>query len=484
MGRNRAVAPLPAEVTRMTLHRSRVHDWRRERLRTNLWLVPAVEAAAAVLLFAVTVGIDRIAYQGHLRLPSWVLSGSADGARQVLSTVAAAIITVAGLVFSITIVALTLASTQFGPRMLRNFIRDRGTQLTLGTFVATFLYSILVLVAISPGPHGDFVPHLSVTVALGLTLADLAMLIFFINHIARVIQLPHVIADIAADLARAIEVEDRADAIGLGGRERGLSPRELLARMGSASAPVCTPSSGYLQYLRHDRLIAIAREANAVVHLLYRPGHFLVEGSPLARVWPPEAAGRVAAGLERGQVTGPYRTLTQDISFGVDQLVEIAIRALSPAVNDTFTALTCIDWLGDCLTRIGPGWHSRRVHRDANGYVRLIAYQASYERLLQRSFEKIRQAGVGMPAVMIRQLDALIKVLERTGDPQRRALLVEQAEMIVASCEASVPEPADRADVLRRHQVLLQLAKSPATDTDGPTDADADVEVGGMADLA
>jgi uncharacterized membrane protein len=476
------VATRPSEVTAdMASHyRFHVHDWRRERLRTNLWLVPALEAGVAVMLFAATLKVDWSAYQGELRLPSWVLSGSADGARQVLSTIAAAIITVAGLVFSITIVALTLASTQFGPRMLRNFIRDRGTQLTLGTFVATFLYTILVLVAISPGSRGDFVPHLSVTTALALTLADLAMLIYFIHHIARAIQLPHVIAGIAGDLARAIEQEGGADATGAGGRERGLSPRELLGRMDTDSAPVCTPASGYLQYLRHDRLIAIAHESDAVIHLLYRPGHFLVEGSPLAQVWPAGAAAKVTAGLERGQVTGPYRTLTQDISFGIDQLVEIAIRALSPAVNDTFTALTCIDWLGDCLCRIGSGWHPRRVHRDAEGYVRLIAYQASYDRLVQRSFEKIRQAGVGMPAVMIRQLDALYKVLERTDEPGRRSLLVEQAELIAASCRASVPEPADREDVLRRHRALLELAKSPAPRPDasqGPA-ATADAAAG------
>ena len=139
-------------------------DWRRETLRTNLWLVPAVEALGAIGLFALTVLLDRAAYNGHFALPTWVLSGTADAARQILTTIAAAIITVVGLVFSITIVALTLASTQFGPRMLRNFIRDRGTQLTLGTFVATFFYTVLVLVAVSPGPHGDFVPHLSITI--------------------------------------------------------------------------------------------------------------------------------------------------------------------------------------------------------------------------------------------------------------------------------------------------------------------------------
>jgi uncharacterized membrane protein len=435
----------------------RVPDWRREALVTNLWLVPAVEALVAMALFVGTLALDRAAYDGRLSFPAWVVSGSADGARQVLTTVAAAIITVVGLVFSITIVALTLASTQFGPRMLRNFIRDRGTQLTLGTFVATFLYSVLVLVSISPGPHGDYIPHLSITVALGLTLLDLAMLIYFINHIATTIQLPQVIAAIARDLASAIQAEGGADASAVDGRERGLSHAELLARMETGGTIVRTSASGYLQYLRHDRLIRVAREANAVIHLLYRPGHFLVQGRPLAIVWPPEAAPHVAANLRRGQVTGPYRTLSQDISFGIDQLVEIAIRALSPAVNDTFTAMTCIDWLGDCLCRITIGWHPQRIHRDRDGYIRLIAYQPDFDRLVQRAFEKIRQAGVGMPAVMIRQLDALHKIFEQTVNPDRRQILLDQAQLIINSCEASVPEKADRHDVDRVFQALLSL---------------------------
>ena len=141
-------------------------DWRREQLRTNLWLVPILQTLAIVLLFALTYTVDRAAYDGLITLPSWVLNGSADSARAVLATIAAAIITVVGIVFSITIVALTLASTQFGPRMLRNFVRDPGTQLALGTFVASFCYATISLVSVGGGPHGDFVPHLSITVTL------------------------------------------------------------------------------------------------------------------------------------------------------------------------------------------------------------------------------------------------------------------------------------------------------------------------------
>jgi uncharacterized membrane protein len=431
-------------------------DWRREALRTNLWVVPAVEAVLFLLLFGTTEALDRAAYGGHLSLPPLVLSGTADAARQVLTTIAAAIITVVGVVFSITIVALTLASTQFGPRMLRIFIRDRGTQLTLGTFVATFFYCVLTLVSISPGSHGDFVPHLSITVTLALTVVDLAVLIYFINHIATSIQLPQVIAGIAHDLARAFAAQSD-DGLLLPDRVSGPDCDTLLARIDEYGAVVRTPNSGYLQVIRHESLVRIAAEADAVIHLLYRPGHFLVRGHAIAAVWPPEAADYVAENLERGHVTGPYRTLSQDVSFGVDQLVEIAIRALSPAVNDTFTALACVDWLGDCLCRITSGWQPKRIHRDRQGYIRVIAYQADYDRLVQRAFEKIRQAGRGMPAVMIRQLDALAKIMEQTTLPERRRVLIDQAAMIQRSSLESVPEESDRQDVQRRYEAVLAI---------------------------
>ena len=161
--------------------------------------------------------------------------------------------------------------------------------------------------------------------------------------------------------------------------------------------------------------------------------------------------------LARAQATGPHRTLTQDVAFGVDQLVEIAIRALSPAVNDTFTALTCIDWLGDCLCKIAPVWTPTQVHRDNRGVIRVISDQVSYDRLVQRAFEKIRQASRGMPAVMIRQLDALTTIMEQTTDPQRAQVLMDQAAMIQRANVESVPDESDRADVDRRYVALRAL---------------------------
>jgi uncharacterized membrane protein len=438
----------------MTRGVPRMSAWRRDILRTNLWLVPTIEVVGAVLLFVLTYALDQAAYRGDLTLPAWINNGSADAARQILTAIAAAVITVVGLVFSITIVALTLTSTQFGPRMLRNFIRDRGVQVTLGTFVATFVYAILSLGSISHGPRGDFVPHLSITVALGLVLASLCVLIYFFHHIAKSIQLPEVIASIASDLTVAID----AEGIGAdpnGGTERGLSVIELERRIEESGAAIRAPRSGYLQFVSYDTLVDLASEGDAVIRMLHRPGHFVVKGLPLATVWPAGAADEIGRGLERAHATGPHRTLAQDLTFAIDQLVEIAIRALSPAVNDTFTALTCIDWLSDGLSKMAEDWNPVRVRRDAAGNARVIAAEIRFERFVERAFDKIRQSSAGMPAVMIRQLQALAKISAVATTADQRDALVAQAEMIQRSSQRSVPEESDRAAVARRYELVV-----------------------------
>jgi uncharacterized membrane protein len=431
-------------------------QWRRDALRTNLWVIPVLEVIAAIGLYAATHVIDVAHYHHRLALPAWMIFGSADAARQILTSLAAAVITVVGIVFSITIVTLTLASTQFGPRMLRNFIRDRGTQLTLGTFVATFVYASLVLTSIGPGSSTHtFVPHLSITISVGLVMLSMGVLIYFIHHIAISIQLPHVIANIAQDLAKALDAESPD----LGGRiEAGPSVTELLSRMAEGGGDIPAPASGYLQFIRHDALVSLATRKGAVIRLHRRPGQFVVSGHPVATVWPPAAAAEVADALRRAHIAGPTRTLEQDLAFAVDQLVEIAIRALSPAVNDTFTALTCIDWLGDSLTKITTQWHPMPIRRDSHGYVRVITAEVQYSSLVERSFEKIRQASRGMPAVMIRQLDALTKVIDTTTSAEQRQWLRAQADMIRTASTETVPEPSDVADVEHAYQDVLEAA--------------------------
>jgi uncharacterized membrane protein len=321
---------------------------------------------------------------------------------------------------------------------------------------------MVALSSTSGGPHGDFVPHLSITVTFMLTLADVAVLIFFLNHIASMIQLPVVIARIAATLDKEIAALDVGGDFGIGAA-RGPTHEELCALLEESGAPIRTPRSGYLQVVRHDSLLKTAAKADAVIQLPYRPGHFVVAGQVIARVWPPEAADSVAVRLALGHITGAYRTLPQDISFGFDQLVEIALRALSPAVNDTFTGMTCVDWIADGLCRISTSWRPQRIRRDAEGNIRVIAYQPDFERLVERTFDTIRQAAVGMPAIMIRQLEALAKIMEQTADRALQTPLIRQAEAIQRSNLATVPDPSDRDDVTQRYEAVLALAHPTVT---------------------
>ena len=224
-------------------------------------------------------------------------------------------------------------------------------------------------------------------------------------------------------------------------------------------------ASGYLQFVGYAQLVEIAARTDSVIRLKHRPGHFVAAGRPLAAVWPRGAAQQVAQALAKAHVTGPHRTLMQDPVFAIDQLVEIAIRALSPAVNDTFTALTCIDWLSAGLRRVSGRTLGEGVYRDRSGRVRLIEPDPSYARMANRAFDKIRQSARGMPVVMIHMMDALTSIMEQTTTVAQRRVLARQAEMILQSAVESVPEPNDLEDIRSRYRHLLVKAA-----LDDPTD--------------
>ncbi len=446
------VAPQPARVGK---DRRQLPSWRWEELRTTLWVIPSILIVVSAVLFLVTFEIDIAAYHDPALLPAWIRTGSADAERQVLIAIAAAVITVIGVVFSITILALTLASQQFGPRMMRNFVRDIGNQVTLGVFVGTFVYSVLALGSISSVSNG-FVPYLSTSVAEALLLVDLGVLIYFIHHIAKSIQLPEVIAGIADDLMQSIDAEFPAR-VGVpeesgSSLETGKSAVELLALIEERGATVPSQVSGYIQYVGYSQLIGIATRTDSVIRLEHRPGHFLATGRPLAMVWPRGAGPEVAQALAKAHVTGPHRTLVQDPVFAIDQLVEIAIRALSAAVNDTFTALTCIDWLSAGLGRVSGRVLDEGVYRDSQGSVRLIEFDPSYARMVNRAFDKVRQSARGMPAVLIRLIDSLGSIMLDTRSPDQRAVLRRQADMVLRLAEETVAEPNDLEEIRFRYR--------------------------------
>jgi uncharacterized membrane protein len=233
---------------------------------------------------------------------------------------------------------------------------------------------------------------------------------------------------------------------------------EALNHTAQYAEPIAAQSSGFLQAVGYERLLAIASEFDAVIRLLHRPGHFVVAGQPLARVLPPAAVGPVSRALVRAHIVGPNRTLTQDPAFAIDQLVEVALRALSPAVNDTFTGLNCIDWLGDCLCYAYAQQLPSGIYCDAFGKVRVIEPVITYEGLLKRATDKIRQAGRGMPAVLIRQLENLQKVMTLVTSPDQRETLLQHARLVLETGDQSVPHDADRQDIHAAYDTLVGIS--------------------------
>ncbi len=336
-----------------------------EMLRESFWFVPSLTVAAAIVLSLLTIHLDRNAAERNwAAVVGWTFARGPEGSRALLATVAGSMVTISSVTFSITIVALQLASSQFGPRLLRNFMRDRGNQIAIGTFIATFTYCILVLRTVNGTNSEQFVPHISVTVGLILALVSLAVLIYFIHHAAESIQAENVITAVSKELLSAIDrlypdrIGEKPPASRTDPPADGVVPEDF----DSWARAIPSPRSDYLQAIDGERLMQIARDNDLILKVPSRPGKFVVEGDALAKAWPVDRVSEKTANAIRGLFYfGTRRTLVQDVEFGIDQLVEVAVRALSPGINDPFTAINCIDRLGAALCVVSEPRHSLRV---------------------------------------------------------------------------------------------------------------------------
>jgi uncharacterized membrane protein len=368
-----------------------------EDIRSSYWFVPALMAFAALILGATIVYVDAEIGSDWLDGLSWYQSNKPDGAQEVLSTIAGSAITVAGVVFSITIVSVSFAASQYGPRVLTNFMADRGNQVTLGTFTATFLYCLIVLRTIRGGDEGDFVPDLAIIVALLLALCSIAVLIFFIHHVPRSIHVNSVVAGIGRQLIASFE-KRFPEFVGREAAARHLEeitvPTAL--RFGPPDSPDAAPirsrETGYIEAINDERLMELASRSKLVLRLRYQPGDYIHAGRTIALAWPPEQlSDELIQGLQGTFVVGSRRTPLQDDRFLVDELVEIGTRALSPGVNDPFTAITCLDWLGAALSEAARRKLPSPYRLDDENALRVIADPVTFAGYLARALGQFRQ---------------------------------------------------------------------------------------------
>lgn len=427
-----------------------------DTLHSSYWFLPTIFALLAIALAFTMLWLDRQGYYGPIEKWGWIYTGGTDGAREVLSSVASSTIGVAGTAFSITIVALQLAASNFGPRLLRNFMQDIGNQLVLGTFISTFIYSLLVLRTVRGEGDGysSFVPQLSVTVALVLALASIGVLIYFIHHASTIIQVSHVIAETSADLDRAI---DRLfpEKIGQGASRSEQPVEEIPADFDSNIYGVKAKKNGYLQAIDNEELMKFACKYDLLLHLNYRPGKFIVKGSELMRIYPRERLARKLVNkLDDAFILGKERTEQQDVEFPIEQLVEIALRAISPGINDPFTAIRCIDRLSAGLSHLAQRDFPSPYRYDNKKNLRVITERVTFAGLVDTAFNQIRQYGKSDVAVTIRLLEAIATVARYTSNPKEREILLRHAEMIRRDSQQAISEEMDKKDIEERYLTI------------------------------
>jgi len=408
----------------------------REYVGGSLWVWPTV-ASLVALLIGLTVSQIRISPQSPLA--PLAFEGTADDARALLTMISGTVVTVTALVLGLTVVALQLASTQFSPRLLRNFLRDRSTQLVLSVFLATFVYSTagLFTVGLEEGGRTEEFPRLAVSGGMLLLFASIAMVVYFADHLAHSIQIDSV----------TTRAERGALRIARGQLGTAEEPRPEPPRW---AVPLPALRSGYIQTAHPEALLPLASRHGVSVALRHRVGEHVVAGTTMASMWAPSAtdpvpdAGMFARALDRTLRIGFERTLQQDVTFGMRQLVDVSCKALSPAINDPYTAVQAIDRLTVIFCAMAVRPLGDDVARDPTGVSMVLVPGRRFGEHLAVLCGMIRRYGAGEPIVCLALLRLLSSCAALIGDdPDRRAAIEKQVLLIMLDAERRIGQPED-----------------------------------------
>ena len=422
-----------------------------ESLRTNFWFVPATMFIVSVLLAKVFIAVDQLGVFKDVKILEFVYQSDADTITSLLTMLAGSMITVTSIVFSITVLSLSMASSQFGPRLIRHFMADSGTKMVLGTFLATFIYCLLIIEVTDEFQSRGDVPGMSVYVAVMLALLSICVLIFFIHHVARSIQADQVISDVESRLRSNIdrlfpeepEWEARPDAC---------YDEIDLSEHFTAHEIVRASTSGYVQAIDYDALESLTKRYQCAVVVDHLPGNFVVEGTCLITIY-----HQLQADLKQCQrelrntiMLGSQRTPVQDPEFAVHQLVEIAVRALSPGVNDPYSAITCVDKLSAVMCQLTRVSFPPTCLVDEQGKVRVKRKQLRFADIGAAAFDQIRQNASDNVAVTIRLLDGLLSIAIRAVTPEHREFVRRQLMMIEQIQSQQQWAEGDKQDMFKR----------------------------------
>jgi uncharacterized membrane protein len=426
-----------------------------DKLKATFWFIPVMIIIISILLSFGLVSLDGIFHLRQDGLGRFFVVDNADSARIILSTISGAMMGVAGTVFSITLVVLTLASSQFGPRLIKNFMSDRLTQLVLGLYISTFLYCLLVLNAIKDGKDYTFIPSLSIIVAIIISVTNIVLLIIFIHRIAVSIQADEVVSNISDFISKQLETLFPEKM----GKEK--EPEENVDAFSAISAyqkriAIKSPKSGYLQYIDQEALMEIIGKRDSLLELHYRPGGYIVEGTAIGLVYSNENWGKPELqSILKHFVIGKTKTSQQDLEFSIDQMVEIASRALSPGINDPYTAICCIDNLTATMCYLAQAEFPSKYRFDSEGNLKIIADILKFEGILDAAFNQIRQFSRGSTAVIIRLMDALVTIYQFTCKESHKKAVIKHAKMVLSLGNETIKEKNDLNDLTKRAEAIV-----------------------------
>jgi len=424
-------------------------------LISTFWFIPVLIIITAIGLAVGLIYIDSVTDVGHEKLGIYLITSSAESARSILSVISAAMIGVAGTVFSLTLVALSLASNQFGSRLLKNFMYARVNQVVIGTYVSTFVYCLIVLNSVKGINDLDFVPSFSVMFAIVAAVANILLLIVFIHHTAVSIQADNVIANISHSISGNVKKLFPEELGHEHVEEEKQDEEELKSRLRYKNN-IQVNKSGYLQYVDGDSFLKFSIKHNAMIELQHRPGDYMVAGMNLAVIHSEKEIGKKE--IKRCNsyyITGYIRTAQQDTEHLINQMVEIACRALSPGINDPFTAIACIDNLTSTLCHLAGVKFPSRYRYDDEKNLRLITRPLTYAGLLDAAFNQIRQLGKTIPAVMIRLMEAMIIINGFVKTQAQIQGIRKHARMILNAAERMFEEPNDLKDLNERSKMIF-----------------------------
>ncbi len=414
-------------------------------LQSSFWFVPSLIVLVSIVLAVVLIDMDSVGIDQWLAQWPRLFGAGAEGAREMMSTIAGSMMTVVGVTFSMILVVLTLASSQYTSRILRNFMRSRVSQVVLGIFAGIFTYSLIVLRTIHGNGEATFVPSLAVFFGFVLALGGVGALMFFIHHIASSIQASSIVASVADETIEVIDHlfpetpaqepddEDNSQKVSLPAARRWFG--------------VPAKKNGYILSVDNAGLLYLARDKKTIVRMEQGIGDFVVRNTILASLSLEVKPDQETINALQGTFSiSRYRTVEQDVAFGIRQIVDVAMKALSPGINDTTTAIMCVDYLTAILARLAPR-HISSPYRYEDGELRVIAKEPGFESLLADSFDQIRSNAKGNVTIMLQILGAIQTIAGFTNSPQRRKALHEQVQWITELAGQTLNSTHDRARI-------------------------------------